>query len=460
MIINILLILFIIATLVLALLAVRYCQGLAVAQHDMESHTQRITEEKQRAAQQIADECERAAKQITDERERAAQQIAEEKANCEKLLAEEKARCEKLLAEERERSAKDKAEWEERTATQIKLAQTEMRKQFDDEMQQRTATLKTQNAEQMERILSPMKQEVERLQKLLDMNKSEQARNTEGIINSIKMMTEHDQKRDKLTQDLASALKNRGKVQGDWGEQVLENILRDSGLREGSEYVIQMNVKSETGANLRPDVVVMGSNGMKMIIDSKVSLTAYSDYVSAETDEERQQAEKANYDSIWKHVTELAAKDYSKLVSGAAPIVVMFVPNEGSYMLAMNYDQNLGQKAYSKNVLVVNPTNLMMTLTLINMTWQNTRMNKNTQEILKSAESLYEKYVGFASNYSKLGEQIDRLQETYNTARGQLNTGRGNISKQIEGLRTLGVKSSKVIPESLRSVSDDNLLEE
>lgn len=369
----------------------------------------------------------------------------------------------KLLEETRIQAQKDEQKREEAFNKTLELTKEQMRAQFEKEMAERTEALKKEakermddltkkNSEQMELIVGPLKKELELLRQLVDKSHEEQTKNTTSLEASIKAVFEHDKERDKTTQNLAEALKNRGKVQGDWGEMVLENILRDSGLREGTEYVKQYNVKSQDGANERPDIIVNGADGSRIIVDSKVSLTAYTDYVGAETDEERNTAVKANYDSIWKHVCELADMSYHKDVEKAMPIVLMFVPNEGSYILAMNKDPQLGTKAYKKGVLIINPTNLMVVLRLMFLTWQNTRQEKNNRDILLAAGKIYEKYTTFAEGYVTLGNQLNTARNTYDKGMGQLREGRGNLSKQLQELLKYGVTPSKQIPEEAKSL--------
>ena len=369
----------------------------------------------------------------------------------------------KLLETSKAQAEKDEKSREEKFHTELNLAREQMRAQFEKEMKERSDTLKQEaqermdslrraNSEQMETIVGPLKKELEQLRQLVDKSHEVQTRNTSSLEASIKAVFEHDKERDKTTQNLAEALKNRGKVQGDWGEMVLENILRDSGLREGEEYVKQQNVKTEDGANERPDIIVNGADGSRVIIDSKVSLTAYTDYVGAETEEERTTAVKANYDSIWKHVCELADMKYHKDVEKAMPIVLMFIPNEGSYILAMNKDPQLGTKAYKKGVLIINPTNLMVVLRLMFLTWQNTRQEKNNREILAAAGKIYEKYTTFADSYVTLGNQLSTARNTYDKGMGQLREGRGNLSKQLQDLLKYGVTPSKQIPEEMKSL--------
>lgn len=359
---------------------------------------------------------------------------------------------EKALAEAKEQADKEMQTQQKLLESQLQHVRESMRAQFEKEMLERSEQLKKANTEHMQQVVAPLKRELDLLREAMAQSKESSDKNTASLEQSIRNIIEHDLERDKTTQTLANALKNRGKVQGDWGEQVLTNILQDSGLREGEEYMVQDNVKDDEGKNLRPDVVVKGADGTRIIIDSKVSLTAYSDYVGAEDDEQRKAAIKANHESIWKHVEELAKKNYAKLVDKAAPIVLMFVPNEGSYILAMNHDPNLGTKAYQKGVLIINPTNLMVVLRLILLTWQNTRQEQNYEAIRKAAAGIYEKYVTFAESYVKLGNQINTLRGTYETGVSQLREGRGNLSSKLESLLQYGVTPTKRLPADMKPV--------
>ena len=357
-----------------------------------------------------------------------------------------------VFRNERQQYALQQSNQQQTFQTELSHARENMRAQFEKEMLERTEQLKKANTENMQQVVTPLKRELDLLRELVAQSKESSDKNTASLAQSIKNIIEHDHQRDKTTQTLANALKNRGKVQGDWGEQVLTNILQDSGLREGAEYFVQDNVKDEEGRNLRPDVVVKGADGTRIIIDSKVSLTAYSDYVGAEDDDQRKAAIKANYDSLWKHVEELAKKNYAKLVDNAVPIVLMFVPNEGSYILAMNHDQNLGAKAYQKGVLIINPTNLMVVLRLIFLTWQNTRQEKHYEAIRKAAAGIYEKYTTFAESYVTLGNQITTLRNTYEKGVGQLREGRGNLSSRLESLLQYGVTTTKRLPQEMTPI--------
>ncbi len=382
------------------------------------------------------------------ERQRAedAREAAKESVEAERR--ESRQRIEELRGEHERRLGEERRQWQESFEKQTALAREQMRSQFEKEMAERTATLKEQNREQMATIVEPMRKELERLQQLMSMNSRDHTRHMTELKDGLKAVMEHDKERDRTTQQLASALRNRGKVQGDWGEQVLENILQDSGLREGEEYRKQFAFTSEDGQQLRPDFVVRLQDKTYVVIDSKVSLTAYTDYVGAETEAERQAAAKANLDSLWKHVTELASKNYQQ-ARRAAPYVLMFVPNEGSYVLAMNMDPSLGQRAFRKGVVIINPTNLMVVLNLVHISWQNTRQEENNRKIVEAAQKLYEKFSVFAETFVTLGKQMGTVVRTYQHAQSQLREGPGNLSGRIIGLKDYGISPIKELPKDV-----------
>lgn len=317
-------------------------------------------------------------------------------------------------------------------------------------LKERSEEFKDENREHMETFTKPLLKELDNMREMLGRTKEGNDKNIAELNGAIKTMVEQSRKLGIDAENLADALKNRGKVQGDWGEVVLANILSDSGLRENLEYFTQKSYTDENGRELRPDVVVKCSDGSNVIVDSKVSLTAYTDYVSAENDEAREAACKENLASIVKHVDELANKNYPKVVPHAVPYVLMFVPNEGSYILAVNKDPAIAQKAYRKGVLIINPTNLMLALNLILLTWQNTRQEENCVNIMKTAEGLYEKFCGFTDNFVKVGRQLNVAQTTYADALAQLKEGKGNILSRFETMKQLGITSTKTVNEKLK----------
>lgn len=342
-----------------------------------------------------------------------------------------------------------KKQREEDFARQLEAMQAQFQAVSEKLLKDRSDELKGANKEQMESFTQPLLQELDNMRKQLGETKAGGDKNIAELGGVIKRMMEQSAKLGQDAENLADALKNRGKVQGDWGEQVLTNILQDSGLREGVEFFTQKNFKDKEGDDFRPDVIVKAADGTQIIVDSKVSLTAYSNYVSAADDVARELAAKENLKSVWDHVEELAGKHYPSVVPEALPYVLMFVPNEGSYILAMNQDPQIGIKAYKKGVLIINPTNLMMALSLILFTWKNTRQEENCLKILKSAEDLYEKFCGFSETFADLDRQLNTVNKTFSTAKGQLKDGRGNIVSRFEGIQKLGLTTTKTISEKL-----------
>ncbi len=444
-----------VVVIILSLAVGALCSGIVVyllqsgKWHELNGRLIAAESDLERTKSDLAQAEERAEARCKDMQEQCSRDIASQKENYEARVAE--------LKVQHDRELKNS---DEKFKITLDAAREQMKNQFEQETVRRTEQLKRDNAERMQTVVEPLQKELEGLRKLVADTKEKSDKSTSALEESIKMVLMHDKERDKTTQNLAEALKNRGKVHGDWGEHVLTDILRDSGLRENIEYKVQANVKSDDGTDLRPDVIVNAPDGASIIIDSKVSLTAYTNYVGAETDDERAAALKENYDSIWRHVMELAQKNYSKVVERAVPYVLMFVPNEGSYLLALNKDQELLQKAYKKNVIIINPTNLMLTLQLILLTWQNTRQEENCSKILAEAEAIYEKYKVFVDNYLKLGNQIKTAESTYNAGLGQISEGKGNMSRRIDNLRNLGIKTAKriseaVLPYSIEKESED-----
>lgn len=358
--------------------------------------------------------------------------------------------CENRIADERQRSAEEVKRLQEDHKQQISMLRTELENATHKILEQQSEKLKNNNSEQIGTILNPLREQLRNMKETIDQNKDSHARDASALREAVKILAERSERQNLATQNLTEALKNKGKVQGDWGEQVLEQILLSSHLREGIDFEMQGNVKDDDGNNLRPDVIIHCPDGSNIIIDSKVSLTAYSDYIAATNEEERDHASRENLMSINKHITELTNKNYNKLVPNAVPMVLMFIPNEGSYILAFDRDPNIGLNAYKKNIVLINPTNLMLTITLVEQMWKNENRDKNVQSILKSATDLYDKFVTFAETFEKVGQQLSTTQSTYEKAIGQLKDGRGNIVHRLDELKTKGIATAKQIPESLK----------
>ncbi len=410
------------------------------------------------AERELAAAKEANAGQIALIRESAEKQLQQQKTAAENQIAELRAANEKHLVELKDGHQKQieaiKQMNREQMESQLNLIKEQMQTTSEKVLKMRQEELGKANSEQMTRIVDPLTQSFRQIkEQMAKMEESVQKVNTESaerkvsITQTIEALAKETMKVGNQAEDLAKALKNKSKVQGDWGEQVLENILEGSGLRRGEDYLVQHNVKGEDNENLRPDIIVRCPGDKNIVIDSKVSLSAYLDYVSAENPEEQKKAAKENYDSVKKHIDELSAKNYEKLVGNTISHVLMFIPNEGSYILALQHDPKIAQYAFGKNVLLINPTNLMMSLKLIYNIWQSERQSRNVETIVQESTGLYEKFAGFLDSFSDIGKKIESLHSSFTTAENQLCTGRGNLIKRVESLKEKGILPKKSLPD-------------
>ncbi len=397
-------------------------------------------------------------KQLTETKESLFQQLESAKETHTKQLSAAQEAYNSQLATIKESNEKQieaiKAMNREQVENQINLIKEQMQTTSEKVLKMRQEELGAVNREQVSKIIDPlnatfklMKEQMQKMEESVQKVNTDSAERKASITQTIEALAKETMKVGEQAGDLAKALKNKSKVQGDWGEQVLENILEGSGLRKGEDYYTQFNVKGEGNENFRPDVVVKCPGEKFIVIDSKVSLTAYLDYVSAEDPAEQKRYAKENLDSIRKHIDELSAKNYEKLVGNTISHVLMFIPNEGSYILALQTDPKIGQYAFSKNVLLINPTNLMMSLKLIYNIWQSERQSRNVENIVAESTGLYEKFAGFLETFTEVGTKIQSLQKAFDTAENQLCTGRGNLIRRVEGLKDKGILPKKALPD-------------
>lgn len=306
-----------------------------------------------------------------------------------------------------------------------------------------THQLKSSNKEQLDTLLAPLKQQIDGLNKAVQNTNAASASNTASLSKMIDLMLA---KADMLSTDaenLTKALKGDSKKQGDWGELVLERMLEESGLKKGEEYYIQPSFATEGGRHLRPDVVVRFPDERSVIIDSKVSLTAYAAYAAAEAEEERVAALAAHVASVRKHIDELAAKDYSSVVKESVGYVLMFIPNEASYIAAVQAQPELPLEGYRKRVLLISPTNLLMALQLAYNLWQKERQTRNVEAIFDKAAAIYDKCVLLTESFEEVGKNLRRAVDAHDQAMNRFNSGRGNLTRQVEDLRQMGISTSK-----------------
>lgn len=342
-------------------------------------------------------------------------------------------------------SKAQQAQWEER----LKTLSLQFDKLSHEHLTTQREALKQQNSESINQLLNPLKQSVEAFQKDFTSRMTSQGEANAVMQEAIKTLSLQTERVGERAESLASALRGSNKTQGIWGEGILSNILESSGLTEGRDYFTQKSLPDTDGKQYVPDVVVNYADGKSVIIDAKTSLTAYLDYVQAASDDERERQAKAHVASVRTHVKELAAKAYPGKLKGSLGYVLMFIPNEGSYILAVNSDAKLVSEAFKQRVILVNPTNLLLTLKLIYLFGQSERQTKYVADIIDSAQRLYEKFAIFSNSFVDIGERIDKLSEVYATANNQLREGRGNIAGQIEDFKKKGVSPTRQINSKL-----------
>lgn len=314
---------------------------------------------------------------------------------------------------------------------------------------------KHQNEARLAEILTPLRENIEQFRKTITDSYSEEARQRFSLEERIKELITLNQSIGKEAKDLTSALKGSSKVQGDWGEMILENILEKSGLQEGREYTIQQTtdetgrtLRNESGNLLRPDIVINYPNGRHIVIDSKVSLNAYVNYVNSEDSDKQKVYAQQHLASIRKHIDELKHKKYQDYIAGGSTdFVMMFIPNEVAYITAMQLDRDLWQKAYDQRVLIVSPTQLISALRLVAQLWSHDRQTQNALEIANAGGRMYDKLVGFVDDMLKIKKSLTQSLETYNVAMNKLSEGKGNLLAQAEKMRNLGAKASKKLPQ-------------
>ena len=316
---------------------------------------------------------------------------------------------------------------------------------------------KKQNKEQIDTLLSPLSEQIEKFKKKVeDTNEKGVERNAMLMQKIISLESLNN----KLSQDalnLANALKGDSKTQGDWGESRLELLLEKSGLTNGVHFSTQAAYKDDEGKLKKPDFIINLPDNKHLIIDSKVSLTAYVEYYNAEDEITEQQAIKRHLDSIKRHYMELSDKDYPNLYGINTPDhVLMFVPNEPALMLALNEDKNLYLNALEKNIVLVSASTLLATLSTVASIWKQEDQKRNALEIAKEGGLLYDKFEGFVQDLIKVGKSIKSSKNSYEDAMSKLTEGRGNIIKKIENLKDLGAKTKKSLPQNIIDRANDD----
>lgn len=388
--------------------------------------------------------------QLESERENAKKQLEQERQNARQKLSDALTHAEEMREEMRkQQEAKNR------------LVQEEIRNMATQMLKESKSELNKENRERLDDLLTPLRERMEAFQKAVSDNSKEGVQNKTEIKTAFEeaMKKLHDEQErtvrelkeqtERIGNDAASltqALKGDSKTQGDWGEMILDKTLEDCGLIKDEQYLLQQTYKDENGNIFRPDAVIQFPNSETAVIDSKVSLTAYQEAVRAEDSAERDRWLREHVQSVKAHINELADKNYDRLVPNCIGYVMMFIPYESGYSAAIKTDPSLLQYAYKRHIIMLSPSNLLMALQLIHTMWQNFRMNKNVEEILRQSNDLYDKFVTFAETFVKIETDIQRIQKDFDTAKGQLNEGKGNIVRRLDNLKTLGITPKKHIP--------------
>ena len=314
-----------------------------------------------------------------------------------------------------------------------------------------------QNTASLDALLKPLQTKLTEFKEQVNNSYGNEARERFALKSEIERLANLNLRMSDETRSLTQALKGDSKVQGNWGELVLESILESSGLRKGEEYVVQDSHTQVDGSRLQPDVVIKLPEGRSLVVDSKVSITAYARHAETTDADTAERELAAHIQSLRQHIQGLSGKNYSSLYGvGSVDFVLMFVPIEPAFLLALKTAPNLYQEALSKDIVLVCPSTLMATLRTVAHLWRQDHQNRNALEIAKQCGSLYDKFVGFVEDLEKLGQRLDQAQTSYHDAFNKLKTGKGNLIRSAEKVRELGVKPSKNLSVPLIESSSDS----
>jgi len=352
--------------------------------------------------------------------------------------------------------------------SEIEQLQEKFTKEFENLankiLDEKSIKFTEQNKVNLANILSPLQEKIQLFEKKVEDTHKESIDYHAALRQQILGLREMNEQMSKETVNLTKALKGDSKMQGNWGELVLERVLEKSGLEKGREYEVQQGFTTEFGQRVFPDVVVNLPDGKKMVIDSKVSLVAYEKFCNEEDDILRASCLKEHVNSIKRHVEQLGEKNYHDLYQMESPdFVLLFIPMEPAFAIALNEDTTLYNRAFEKNIVIVTPSTLLATLRTIDSMWTNQKQQENAYEIARQAGALYDKFEGFVGDLVRIGKKIDESKLEYSGAMNKLFEGKGNLITSVERLKKMGAKAKKALPENILRRADaemDKLLEE
>lgn len=327
---------------------------------------------------------------------------------------------------------------------------TEFKNIANELLEDKSKRFTEQNQEKLGEILKPLNDRIKSFEERVESTHKESLERNAGLVQQILSLRDLNKQMSEEARNLTKALKGDNKAQGNWGEVILERVLEKSGLRKNEEYVIQESVTNEDGRRLQPDVVIKLPENKNIVVDSKVSLIDYERFSSAETDEERGAHLKNHIRSIRAHIKGLSEKNYHQLYgSGSPDFVLLFIPLEPAFSVAVQYDAELFNEAFEKNIVIVSTSTLLATLRTISSIWRQENQTRNAVEIARQAGDMYDKFEGFVQDLIKVGNQLNLAKKEYEGAMNKLSTGRGNLVNRAEKLKELGAKASKTLPQAL-----------
>ena len=353
--------------------------------------------------------------------------------------------------------------WERNKEQKVEVAQLQEKFTIEFEnlankiLDEKSNKFTEQNKENMKNILLPLQDKIMLFEKKVEDTHKESIDYHAALRQQILGLREMNIQMSKETLNLTKALKGDSKMQGNWGELVLERVLEKSGLEKGREYEVQQSFTTQEGNRVFPDVVINLPDGKKMIVDSKVSLTAYEKWINQEEDHLKSDYLKEHLNSIKRHVEQLGNKNYQDLYQIESPdFVLLFIPIEPAFAIALNQDTTLYNKAFEKNIVIVTPTTLLATLRTIDSIWTNQKQQENALEIARQAGALYDKFEGFVTDLIKIGKKIDESKTEYSAAMNKLIEGKGNLVISVEKLKKMGAKAKKSLPENIITRAEKN----
>ena len=325
-------------------------------------------------------------------------------------------------------------------------------------LEEKTLKFTEQNQQNLKNILNPLQEKITDFEKKVENTHKESIDYHAALRQQILGLKEMNLQMSKETLNLTKALKGDSKIQGNWGELVLERVLEKSGLEKGREYEIQKSFTTEEGNRVQPDVIINLPDGKKMIVDSKVSLTAYEKYINEEDDEQKSSFLKEHVNSLKRHVEQLGSKNYQHLYQMESPdFVLLFIPIEPAFAIALNQDTQLYNKAFERNIVIVTPSTLLATLRTIDSMWTNQKQQENAYEIARQAGALYDKFDGFVTDLVKIGKKMDEAKTEYEGAMNKLVDGKGNLITSVQKLKIMGAKAKKSLPDAILNRANSSL---